>query len=125
LSIFNGQVNASAAWAFVTNDTEHSGKVEGKQTNNVAEALAIYHALVWAQSKGYKRIKIYSDSQISINNTYKNPVKIKQNAQIFYDIAELVKKFNLQVVFEKVVGHSGDINNERADALANRLASLK
>jgi ribonuclease HI len=121
--IFNGQANARAAWAFVTHDTEMSGKVMGKQTNNVAEALAIYYALEWAALKGYKRIKLYSDSQISINNIKKSPSLVKQNTEIFIRIAQVISKFNLAVYFEKVVGHSGDINNERADALANRLAS--
>lgn len=123
--VFNGQINARAAWAFVTKDTQASGKVIGKQTNNVAEALAIYQALVWASEKGYKRIKIYSDSQISINNMRKHPSQIKQNAGIFIDIRDIIDSKNLTVNFEKVVGHSGDINNERADALANKAASAK
>lgn len=123
--VFNGQANARAAWAFVTVDTERSGLVVGKQTNNVAEALAIYNALQWACERGFKRIKIYSDSQISINNIRKDPQKIKQNAHIFGDISELIQTYSLDVHFEKVVGHSGDINNERADSLANSLASTK
>jgi ribonuclease HI len=121
--IFNGQKNARAAWAFVSNETERAGKVPGKQTNNVAEALAIYHALVWAGEKGHKKIKIYSDSQISINNMRKNPVTIKQNTEIFMQIAGVMSSLGLTVHFEKVLGHSGDINNERADSLANKTAS--
>ncbi len=123
--VFNGHANAKAAWAFVAGKTERSGSVEGKQTNNIAEAMAIYHAILWAAEKGHKKIKIYSDSQISINNVKKSPEKVKNNAEIFKMIANLVRGLTLTIQLEKVVGHSGDINNERADRLANRLAGRK
>ena len=44
------------------------------------------------------------------------------NAEIFYNIAEVIKSNKLHVDFQKVLGHSGDPNNERADKLANTLA---
>ena len=47
----NGTPKARAAWAFVAGEYEENGLVEGKQTNNVAEGLAIYHALFWAAKK--------------------------------------------------------------------------
>src|SRR6266403_3594052 len=40
--VHNGTPRARAAWAFVSGKTERAGLVDGKQTNNVAEALAIY-----------------------------------------------------------------------------------
>jgi len=125
--VYNGQEHAKAAWAFVAltqegTDYEEAGAVEGRQTNNVAEALAIYHAFLWASKKSYKKIIIYSDSQISLNNMKKSPSKVKMNAEIFEEIAKLIKKFDLNVHLEKVLGHSGDVNNERADKLANKLA---
>jgi ribonuclease HI len=52
----------------------------------------------------------------------KSPSRIKQNAEIFKDIGDLIRHNKLTVHFEKVIGHSGDVNNERADKLATRLA---
>ncbi len=118
----NGYEHAKAAWAFVAGKYEEAGRVIGKQTNNTAEAYAIYHALLWASQKNHKRIKIYSDSQISINNLKKSVNKIKENREIFEKIDYLIAENNLQVMYEKVLGHSGDVNNERADRLANSLA---
>lgn len=121
--IHNGTERAKAAWAFVSGETEQAGLVVGKQTNNVAEAKAIYHALLWAAEKGFKKVKIHSDSQISLNNMKKPPHRVIQNTEIFMDIADIIERANLNVTFEKVLGHSGDINNERADRLANGLAT--
>lgn len=121
----NGRPNARAAWAFVSGDHEEKGLVIGKQTNNTAEGLAILFALKWATGKGYKRIKIYSDSQISLNNLLKRIEMIKENKPIFADIFDTISKNNLVVVYEKVLGHSGDINNERADKLANGLVGIR
>lgn len=121
----NGNSHARAAWAFVTGDHEENGLVIGKQTNNTAEGLAIFFALKWAASKGYKKIKIYSDSQISLNNLLKRVEMIKENRPIFAEIFNIINKNNLVVVYEKVLGHSGDINNERADKLCNGLVGIR
>lgn len=120
----NGQEHARAAWAFVSGDYEASGLVEGKQTNNRGEAWAIFHGLKWAGEKGYKHIKIYTDSQITIHGVLKAFHKVKENQDIFARIAEVVQDNNLSVTYEKVLGHSGDTNNERADKLANFLAGI-
>ncbi len=121
--VYNGRPNARAAWAFVSGKTERAGLVDGKQTNNIAEALAIYYALEWAAEKGHKKIKIYSDSQISINNLKKAHYLIKANTEIFKKIFDIIKENKLEVIFVKVLGHSGDINNDRVDRLANTLAT--
>lgn len=124
--VFNGRDNARAAWAFVSysaaGETEKAGLVDGKQTNNVAEALAIYYALSWAAEQGYKKIKLYTDSQISLYNLKKPIEKVIANREIFEKIADLIDRSALSVHYEKVLGHSGDIHNERADRLANELA---
>ncbi len=121
----NGRENAKAAWAFVSGDYEENGLVEGKQTNNTAEALAIFHGLKWAAGKGIQKIKIYSDSQITLHNMQKNLDKITTNRDLFEKLFTLIKKHKLEVIYEKVLGHSGDINNERADKLANFLAGIE
>lgn len=121
----NGKPTAKAAWAFVSGNTERAELVDGKQTNNVAEALAIYHALKWAAEKGYKKILLHTDSQISLYNLSKPAAMVKVNQEIFQNIEGLIKENTLQVTYEKVLGHSGDHNNERADRLANTLAGKK
>lgn len=121
--VYNGTERASAAWAFVSGKVEKSGRVEGKQTNNTAEAYAIYHALLWAATEGYKKILIHSDSQISIGNLRKPYEMVKENQEIFRLISEVISVNNLEVWYNKVLGHSGDPNNERVDKLANTLAS--
>ena len=52
----------------------------------------------------------------------KATISINKNREIFERIAAVIAVNNLKVHFEKVIGHSGDINNERADKLANGLA---
>jgi ribonuclease HI len=121
--VYNGTPRAKAAWAFVSGKTERAGLVEGKQTNNIAEGLAIYHALSWASEKGFKKILLHTDSQISLHNLKKPASKVKMNRGIFEDIERLITTTSLDVVYKKVLGHSGDPNNERADELANNLAT--
>lgn len=124
--VFNGQANAQAAWAFVSDNNEQAGLVIGdKQTNNVAEGLAILKALEWAVQNNFKKIKIYTDSQISLHNLKKAANKVKVNREIFEKIENIIKINALEVVYEKVLGHSGDPDNERADTLANELAASK
>lgn len=121
--VSNGTPRAKAAWAFVSEKTERAGLVEGKQTNNVAEGLAIYYALVWAAEKKYKRIRLHTDSQISLFNLQKPASKVKVNREIFKNIEKVIATNRLEVEYKKVLGHSGDPNNERADELANKLAT--
>lgn len=119
----NGKPIAKAAWAFVSGKKEAAGFVEGKQTNNVAEGLAILYALKWAAEKGYKSIQLHTDSQISLHNLSKSARLVKVNREIFEEIERIIAKNNLVVSYKKVLGHSGDPNNERADTLANKLAT--
>lgn len=120
----NGTPQAKAAWAFVAGEYEENGFVTGKQTNNTAEGLAIYHALVWAAKKDYKKIRLHTDSQISLNNLRKPVAQVKENRQIFADIYQVIQDNHLQIAFQKVQGHAGDPNNERADKLANGLVGI-
>lgn len=117
----NGRPNAKASWAFVSGDHEEAGVVDGKQTNNRGEALAIFHALLWAASKGHKKIRIHTDSQITLHGVAKRPELVKENRDIFERIYRVVTENHLEVDYQKVLGHSGDVNNERADKLAVKL----
>lgn len=117
----NGRPNARAAWAFVAGKKESAGLVDGRQTNNRGEGLAIFYALEWAASKEYQSIRIHSDSQISLFGVAKHPDKVKENRDIFQRIYNVVNKHDLKVEYIKVLGHSGDPNNERVDQLAVKL----
>jgi len=119
----NGKPSARAAWAFVSGKSEYVGVVEGKQTNNRAEGLAIYHALLWAAERKLRKILLHTDSQISLFNLQKPASKVKMNKEIFEEIEKVILENGLEVSYKKVLGHSGDRNNERADALANNLAT--
>jgi ribonuclease HI len=119
----NGYPNAKAAWAFVSGETEQAGLVPGKQTNNRAEGLAIYYALKWAAEEGFKKIRLHTDSQISLFNLAKPARLVKMNREIFEAIEKIINGNDLEVTYVKVLGHSGDPNNERADRLANGLAT--
>jgi len=119
----NGTPRAKAAWAFVAGETGLAGLIEGKQTNNVAEGTAILKALQWAAEKKYKKILLHTDSQISLFNLQKPASKVKMNREIFEEIEKVISENGLNVSYKKVLGHSGDPNNERADGLANSLAS--
>lgn len=119
----NGKPSAKAAWAFVAGKKEEAGLVDGKQTNNRGEGLAIFYALRWAAEKNYKKIRIHTDSQISIFGAAKHPDMVKENRDIFQRIHDVVTKNALQVEYVKVLGHSGDVNNERVDQLAVRLTT--
>lgn len=119
----NGNNFARAAWAFVSGNYESAGLVEGKQTNNIAESLAIYHALLWAAEKKYKKVTIHTDSQITLFGVQKPWYKVKANQEIYKNISDTIAKNKLSVVYVKVAGHSGDVNNERVDKLANGLVA--
>lgn len=121
----NGYEGAKAAWAFVSGKTEKAGVVVGKQTNNTAEGFAIYHALLWAAAEKHKKVKIYSDSQITLNNLKKSSYRVKENREIFELIEDVIAANGLGVDFEKVPAHADNINNNRADKLANTLAGIK
>lgn len=118
----NGKSHAKAAWAFVAGEYEEAGLVDGKQTNNRGEALAIYYALKWAAGKNHKKIRIHTDSQITIHGVTKLPERVKENRDIFERIHAVVTQHDLHVDYQKVLGHSGDPNNERADTLAVKLS---
>src|SRR3989344_2116702 len=124
----NGTVKAKAAWAFVVSvkdrGVEKAGTIEGKQTNNRAEAFAIYHGLLWAATNGFTSIRIHTDSQITMYGVSKPAFKVKMNRDIFERIAFVIQNYGLSVSYKKVLGHGVDKNNNRADKLANTKAML-
>ena len=105
------------------------GKPSNNTTNNREELKAILAALFWI---GEKDATIYSDSAYSLNTIttwmyswankgwIKSDKKVPENLDIIkvvYDIMD--NGFKTNVNFVKVKGHSGELFNEIADAIAS------
>lgn len=111
----------------IANKCEAYGRVpksvyETEATNNVAELYAIYVALSLTSNED---IVIYTDSTYSINcctiwiyEWQKNGWKNAINRNLIEAIFDQMKNRNIS--FQYVEAHSGIIDNERADQLANR-----
>ena len=140
----NGNQNSQAGIGiyFGENDERNvSEKVNGiKQTNNVAELLAInrvFH-LIEGDLKQNKNIEIYSDSIYAINNirfyaaSYEliNWKKDMPNKDLIKSTYELYKKYiNKNVFLKYIKAHTNNtdihsIGNYNADKLANMAIDL-
>ena len=89
--------------------------------NVTGEIFGVINAMDWAISNGYQKIKIYHDYE-GLSKWISGEWKAKTPVSEMY-VKLYVEKFDgvLDVVFEKVVAHSGNEYNEKADKLA-RLA---
>lgn len=131
----NGKPEAKASWAFVSplrqgyegqgGYYEEAGRVIGKQTNNMGEGTAVLKAFEWAVSKGFKAIRLHTDSQITIQNLQKPARMVKVNRELFEEIEKVIQRNDLVVQYVKVPGHADDVNNNRADKLANGLVGIR
>lgn len=87
----------------------------GKATNNQAEYTALIKALEKASELGIREIKIFTDSELLVNQikgTYK--VKSHNIRELFFRVMELLKKFENVEIF-----HIRREENKEADKLAN------
>ena len=80
-------------------------------------------ALLVSSIHGHQKIKIHSDSQITLHGVLKHPEKVKENRDIFTSIFNLIQEKCLLVEYVKVRGHSDDVNNIRADRVATSILS--
>merc|ERR1719203_2072459 len=115
-----------------------SQPVEGdKQTNNAAEIQAAYQAIRQAVSMGVHKLLVHTDSQFVINcvtmwmNNWKrngwntaagNPVKNKEDLEALDDV---IRSGDIEVKWNHVRGHSGNVGNEGADRLAVQGAKMQ
>lgn len=102
---------------------EYSSPVPGKQTNNRGELYAVIlvldfiYILIDDDSNDLSNIlfniDIYTDSRYVMNN-------LRSNNKVNLDLWEKLLFFEskLNVTFHKVLAHSGDYFNEKADTLA-------
>jgi ribonuclease HI len=105
-------------------------------TNQRMEIMACIQAMNTLKNDNFP-IEIYSDSAYVVNcinqkwyanwerNGWKNAKKqAVENKDLWEALLQQTRKYN--VTFYKVKGHSGDVYNEKADALAQRgIDSLK
>ena len=105
-----------------------SQRVWGAQTNQRAELMAAVTGLKAVIDAGYERVTLYTDSMYvcdgatswvknwlakDFRNNRKNPIS---NQDLWKELITLSK--DIEIDYVKVKGHSGDMGNELADALA-------
>lgn len=94
---------------------EHSRYI-GETTNNVAEYTALIQGLKIALEKGFKKVRVASDSELlvrQINGLYR--VKTPHLQTLFDQAVRLMEQFKEVDVF-----HVPREQNKEADALANQ-----
>jgi ribonuclease HI len=118
----NGRSNAVAGIGVYFECGKHkniSKRIDGKQTNNRAELIAIVEALKVVLLDDHD-IVINTDSSYSINGII-GVNKIVKNPEIFREIQCLIKSRKAKTTFNKVKGHTGlKDGNYYADELATR-----
>ena len=133
----NGTSDAGAGYGiFWGNDHADNvaAPVSGAPTNNRAEYEAVCVALEQAKMRGYKSLKILTDSKLLVNSMTKwlpgwkrnNWTKSNGEAVLNRDLLERIDGMatEIDVRFEHVAGHAGIHGNEMADALAREGARL-
>lgn len=105
-----------AACAFVAKALHAcSSKYIGVRTNNEAEYCALLLALAWAKSKGFKNVRIFSDSQLVVKQMTGEFEVREPRMQLQYDAAKAAimafSNFQIGLVKRK--------RNRETDALCN------
>ena len=86
--------------------------------NIIGEIFGVINALDWAVSNGYNKVKIYHDYE-GLSKWINGDWQAKSDvAKMFTSIYSLKFDGVLDVVFEKVKGHSNNKYNDKADSLA-------
>ncbi|GMR35811.1 hypothetical protein PMAYCL1PPCAC_06006, partial [Pristionchus mayeri] len=132
----NGRANAKAGWGVWWGDGHENndcGAVDGEQTNNRAELMAVIKAISRARNRGLPKLIIRTDSQLLINSMDKWIVKWRNNGWKTADGKDVKNQDLLQLLdqqlevypvhFEHVPGHAGVHGNEMADQLARHAAA--
>ena len=88
----------------------------GRATNNVAEYQALLHALRYALSRGTRRVRIFSDSELLVRQVggayrVKNPGLVP----LFSEAQSLLRRLE-----DATVSHVPRERNREADRLANQ-----
>jgi len=97
--------------------TKEISRYLGQGTNNIAELEAIKTGLLAVKNRDLPVI-VFTDSSYALGLLTKG-WKAKQNIALVEEIRRLTATFK-RLRFVKVKGHSGHVDNERADRLAVR-----
>src|ERR1700722_9488657 len=107
-------------WISVPNQLKFQGRLENYPSSTRAELVAIQMSLLSLPLDA--TANIMTDSQASIDTINKNNMRYwlkLTNRSIVNSIVDIIRNKNLTVNFIKVKAHSGIIENEKADQLAN------
>ena len=99
---------------------EEGRVLEGKQTNNTAEYMALLDFLKWAEKNNVRNAFIHCDSMLVVNQTLQqwecNKPDLRKFSTQAYGL--LIRGAH---VLKHIKGHDGNVGNEEADALCNAL----
>ena len=125
----------NGGWAAIINDDGNIKKISGSEkntTNNRMELMATINALKDISSKN--QIEIYTDSQYVklgitewinkwvVNNWKTSKKEDVKNKDLWIELYDLNK--SLDVKWNWVKAHAGNIMNEKVDLLARKAANL-
>lgn len=117
-------------WAWVAQDGRYEAGSFGAGTNNVAELLAIKHALLAFPDEP---IEIIYDSQYAANSVTvwgpawrRKGVTEKANIELIFSIIDIyqARPAHAPVTWTHVRGHRGHDLNEQADQLASKMVQM-
>ena len=100
------------------------------ETNNSMELKPVKHTLLWCvrNKKTSCPVEIYTDSNYMCScwkhDKYWLMSSERPNSKDWIAIVKLCEKYNFELKFIKVPGHSGVTGNERADKLAREQAIM-
>lgn len=113
-----GRDRGSGGWAFLIHETgEEKYGSAPNVTNNQMELQAVIEAL--RQAPPSPSIKIRTDSQY-VYDAIEKGSSIKKNQKMWGEYKKALADRSIKVIWVK--GHSGDVQNERVDSLANLAA---
>lgn len=114
----------AGGWAALLKFGEHekliSGMVEGKTTNQRAEITAAIEGFKAIKEGWLCDVTVYSDSQYLVNIML-GEWAIKSNTDLFQELDKVVGLHTVE--WEWIRGHSGNVDNERCDELAQKEAT--
>ena len=118
------RVYGYGAYIIAPNINEHielCGKGQNEKyielRNTAGEIIAVFNAVDWTWKNGFTKISIFYDYD-GLEKWANNSWTAKTNLSRFYQNFIAEKRDLLQISFVKVAGHSNNIYNDRADALA-------
>jgi ribonuclease HI len=109
-----GNPAGPGGWAAVFDDAQLWGHLTST-TNNRAEALGVLAALEWVPPGS--RLSVYSDSELTVR-VLQGRYRAKANPDIWDVIFRTRLEKRLELEYEWVRGHAGDLRNELADQLS-------